>query len=224
MVLPWRDRRRQIETLHRPGTGVPGSHGGTRTAALTFDDGPDPVWTPRVLDALARAEAKATFFVVAPFALEHPELVETVLAQGHAVELHCVRHVRHTELSPREVEAEACVGLQALRSLGAEPRFWRPPWGVVAPWTWGIAAEHGLEIAGWTADTHDWRGDGVRHMLENVRPLLRQDAVVLMHDGLGPGALRDGCGETVALVGDLVARLGELGCESSPYRTRRRLA
>ena len=110
-------------------------------------------------------------------------------------------------------EGEAREGLEALRSLGAEPRFWRPPWGVVAPWTWGIAAAHGLQITGWTADTHDWRGDGAQEMLRNVDPLLRGDAVVLMHDGLGPGALRDGCGETVALVEELVPRLREKGCE-----------
>lgn len=197
-----------------------GTDGDPYAAALTFDDGPDPVWTHRVLDALDRAAAKATFFVVAPLALEHPGLVETTLAKGHSVELHCVRHVRHTELSPREVEAEAREGLRALRSLGAEPRAWRPPWGVVASWTWGIAAEYGLEIAGWTADTHDWRGDSVREMLDDVGPLLRQDAVILMHDGLGPGARREGCGETVALIGELVARVRELGGKPSPYRAR----
>ena len=183
--------------------------------ALTFDDGPDPIWTPRILGALERVSARATFFVTAPLALEHAGLVEAALGAGHEVELHCARHVRHTELSPREVEAEAREGLRALRSLGAEPRLWRPPWGVLAPWTWGIAATHGLEIVGWTADTHDWRGDGATEMLDSVEPLLRQGAVVLMHDGLGPGALREGCGETVKLVGDLVCRLGDLGCEPS---------
>ena len=183
--------------------------------ALTFDDGPDQIWTPRILEALERASARATFFVTAPLALEHAGLVEAALEAGHGVELHCVRHVRHTELSPREVEAEAREGLCSLRSLGAEPRLWRPPWGVVAPWTWGIAATHGLKIVGWTADTHDWQGDGAAEMLDSVGPLLRQDAVVLMHDGLGPGALRAGCEETVRLVGDLVSRLRELGCEPS---------
>lgn len=189
--------------------------GTDHAAILTFDDGPDAVWTPRILDALDRAEAKATFFVVAPLALEHPRIVEAALGEGHAVELHCVRHVRHTELSPREVEAEARAGVRALRSLGAEPRFWRPPWGVVAPWTWSIAASHGLRIAGWTVDTHDWRGDGAAEMLGNVESLLRPGATVLMHDGIGPGALRDGCEETVALVPMISARLRELGCEPS---------
>ncbi|QIN78986.1 polysaccharide deacetylase family protein [Rubrobacter marinus] len=193
----------------------------TPGVALTFDDGPDPVWTPRVLDALDRAGARATFFVIPPLALEHEGLVRAALEAGHGVELHCVRHVRHTELSPREVEAEAREGLRALRSFGAEPRLWRPPWGVVAPWTWGIAAEYGLEIAGWTADTHDWRGDDAPAMLRSVSPLIRQGAVVLMHDGIGPGALRDGCAETVALVGELVAHIEKLECEPSPYRARR---
>lgn len=190
-----------------------GEGGTVREAYLTFDDGPDPVWTPRVLEALDRANALATFFVIPPLAAERKDLIGTILEAGHGVELHCMRHVRHTELSPREVEAEAQQGSRALRSLGVNPRFWRPPWGVVAPWTWTIAASHGLEIAGWTADTHDWRGDGVAEMLDGVQPFLRQGAVVLMHDGLGPGALRESCEETVALVGDLVARLREMGLE-----------
>ena len=191
------------------------SNGGAATGrvTLTFDDGPHPRWTPRVLEALERAGARATFFVMPPLAVEHEGLIEAMLEAGHGVELHCVNHVRHTELSADGVEAEAREGLRALRSLGAEPRLWRPPWGVVAPWTWSIAASRGLRIAGWTADTHDWRGDDAARMLESVGPLLQEDAVILMHDGLGPGALRDGCEQTVALVRGLVARCRELGLE-----------
>lgn len=182
---------------------------------LTFDDGPDPVWTPRILEALDRAGARATFFVMPSLALEHEEIVKDVLRAGHGIEFHCVRHIRHTELSPSEVEVEAGEGLRTLRSLGAQPRFWRPPWGVVAPWTWSIAASQGLRIVGWTADTHDWRGDPAPEMLASVEPLLGPGAVVLMHDRIGPGALRDGCGETVSLVEALVPRLRGLGCEPS---------
>lgn len=185
-------------------------------SALTFDDGPDPLWTPRVLDALRRADVTATFFAIAPLALECPGVVSAMLEAGHAVEFHCTEHVRHTHLSRREVEADTREGLRMLRSIGIEPRFWRPPWGVLAPWTEEVAGYFGLRLAPWSADTRDWRGDAAREMLRNVDPLLGSGAVVLMHDGIGPGALRTGCGETVALVEPLVARLRSIGCEPAP--------
>jgi peptidoglycan-N-acetylglucosamine deacetylase len=184
--------------------------------ALTFDDGPDPVWTPRVLDALHRVEAHATFFAIAPLALKHPGIVSAILEKGHAVEFHCTDHVRHTHLSRREVEADTREGLRALKSLGVEPRFWRPPWGVLAPWTEEVAEDFGLRLAPWSIDTRDWRGNPAREMLRNVDSLLGPGAVVLMHDGLGPGALRTGCEETVALVEPLVAGLRSIGCEPAP--------
>ena len=90
----------------------------------------------------------------------------------------------------------------------------------MAPWTWGIAAEYGLEIVGWTADTHDWRSDDARTMLETVGPLLRPGATVLMHDG--PDALRDGCEETVKLVSGLASRLQELRERSAPTTSEMR--
>lgn len=185
-------------------------------AALTFDDGPDPVWTPRVLDALRRADVRATFFVIAPRALAHPHIVSSMLEAGHGVELHCTEHVRHTHRSREEVEADTREGLGMLRSFGIEPRLWRTPWGILAPWTEEVAGEFGLALAPWDADTHDWRGDGVSEMLGYVEPLLGPGSIVLMHDGLGPGSLRTGCEETVALVGELVARLRSMGCEPAP--------
>ena len=162
------------------------------TVALTFDDGPDPVWTPRVLDALTAAGAPATFFAVAPRAAAHPAALAAVLAAGHAVELHCGAHVRHTDAGRAAVEADTEAALAVLREHGARPRRWRTPWGVQAPWTPAVAAGHGLELVGWSADTHDWRGDGADAMLAAIGPRLAPGGVVLMHDGLGPGGATDG--------------------------------
>ncbi|MBA3426804.1 MAG: polysaccharide deacetylase family protein [Rubrobacteraceae bacterium] len=181
--------------------------------ALTFDDGPDPVWTPQVLEALRAVDARAAFFVTAPLARRFPYLISEILTDGHAVELHCTRHVRHTEQAREQVEADVRSGLRDLRKLGVSPWFWRPPWGVLAPWTTEIAEEFGLRLALWTADTHDWRGDNATEMLKAISPGLGPGAVVLMHDGLGPGARRSGCEETVALIGTLVASIRSLGCE-----------
>ncbi|ABG04310.1 polysaccharide deacetylase [Rubrobacter xylanophilus DSM 9941] len=184
--------------------------------ALTFDDGPDPLWTPRVLEALDAAGARATFFVIVPRARRAAGLLREMLARGHEVALHCTEHVRHTETSRERVVRDTAEGLAGLRDLGVEPALWRPPWGALAPWTREVAEGFGLALCLWSADTHDWRGDPARRMLLEVAPALRPGAVVLMHDGLGPGARRSGCRQTVELVAPLVARIRAAGCEPAP--------
>jgi len=167
---------------------------------LTFDDGPDPVWTPRILDALRAADLRATFFVIAPRAQAHPTVVRRAQAEGHDVQLHCDAHVRHTELSEAEGRTDIRRALERLADLGVAPTSWRTPWGVHAPWTEAVAREHDLELCGWDVDTHDWRGDSAEAMLAATGPELRDDAVVLLHDGLGPGALRTDCDQTLRYV------------------------
>jgi peptidoglycan/xylan/chitin deacetylase (PgdA/CDA1 family) len=186
------------------------------TFSLTFDDGPDPVWTPAVLDALARAGARATFFVLGEAAERHPEPLARALAEGHAVEVHGHAHLRHPAHPCERVADDVDRALATLRRLGARPAYWRAPWGDLAAWTPALAEGRDLQLAGWTADTHDWRGDGVEAMFADVTPLLVEHAVVLAHDGLGPGALRQGCEHTVALIEPLVAAARERGLEPGP--------
>ena len=181
--------------------------------ALTFDDGPDPRWTPAVLAALRAARATATFFVVGACVRRHPDVVKAAVADGHAVEVHADRHTSHADMTREEGAADLDRVLDLLDGLGVRPAHWRTPWGIEAEWTRGLAAEHGLAVVGWTADTKDWRGDPAADMLAAVLPDLRDAAIVLAHDGLGPGALRDGCEETVALVAPLVAAARERGLE-----------
>lgn len=186
--------------------------------SLTFDDGPDPIGTPHVLQALERARAMATFFVVTPLARRYPRLIREIRDAGHEVQLHCTKHVRHTELTREEIEQDTRTGLQDLKTLGITAQLWRTPWGVTAPWTGGIANRFGLEIAPWTIDTHDWRGDTTCEMLQAAEPLLHPGAVVLMHDGLGPGSQRADCRETAALIEPLVERIRASGCEPAPMK------
>jgi peptidoglycan/xylan/chitin deacetylase (PgdA/CDA1 family) len=181
--------------------------------ALTFDDGPDPVWTPRILDALAAARARATFFPIAPRAARQPELVARMLAEGHAVGLHCDEHMRHTERDEAWLRRDTANALARLASLGVRPTLWRTPWGVLAPWTQTIAAEHGLRLVPWTADTHDWRGDGALAMIERIRARLVPGAIVLAHDGIGPGAQRTDCAQTLASIPRIAALAGAQGMD-----------
>ena len=107
----------------------------------------------------------------------------------------------------------------ALDVLGETPALWRVPWGDLAPWTGQVAAERGLTLAGWTADTHDWRGDSAETMLAAIKRRLEPGTVVLAHDGVGPGALREDCGETARLIGPLVAAARKRGLEPVPLHT-----
>ncbi|HWF36834.1 MAG TPA: polysaccharide deacetylase family protein [Solirubrobacteraceae bacterium] len=186
------------------------------TCSLTFDDGPDPVWTPRVLDCLRGEGARATFFVMAERASARPGLIDRMHAEGHEVELHCARHIRHSELDEPALRRDTDRGLRTLAGLGAHVRRWRPPWGVVTEATRAVAEERELEIVCWSADTEDWCGDPAEVMHERVAARLRAGSVVLMHDGLGPGATRTGCHETVELIPRLTATLRARGLRAVP--------
>ncbi len=165
--------------------------------AITFDDGPDEQCTPVLLELLAQAGARATFFPIAQRAQRHPGLIARMLAEGHGVGVHCEEHVRHSSRDEAWGQRDADCALQRLRELGARPRLWRTPWGDLAPWSERVAAERGLRIVGWDVDTHDWRGDSAVDMFAATRPGLVAGAIVLAHDGLGPGAGRGDCAQTI---------------------------
>lgn len=170
------------------------------TLHLTFDDGPSPDWTPVVLAALARVGARATFFVLGRPARRYPELVRATVAAGHAVQLHADRHERHDRLTRAEIDADTAAALRALATAGVVPTWWRTPWGRVTDDTRAVAAQRGLRLVGWDADTHDWRGDSAEQMLAAVARDAADGGTVLLHDALGPGSRRFGCEETVRFI------------------------
>ncbi|MDA0183639.1 polysaccharide deacetylase family protein [Solirubrobacter phytolaccae] len=177
--------------------------------ALTFDDGPDPRGTPAVLEALDAAGVKATFFVLAERVEQHPELLERVVAAGHDVQIHGYAHLRHPYTPREDVEDDID---RALRVIPATR--WRIPWGHLADYTREVAAERGLTIVGWDADTHDWRGDSAHDMLAQLR--FEPGSIVLAHDGVGAGARRETAIETALLVKPLVERARSEGLEPGP--------
>lgn len=186
--------------------------------ALTYDDGPDPRWTEELLSVLREHGARATFFVITPRAVASPELIEAMRADGHEVAFHCYRHVRHAEQSEGELTSDVVTGLRQLRGLGAEPRAWRAPWGQETEVTRRLAGRHGLRLWGWNLDSHDWRGDSAAQMYGAVQAQggLCDGDVVLMHDGLGPGARRGGCAETLDLTRLLIADAEREGLDLAP--------
>jgi peptidoglycan/xylan/chitin deacetylase (PgdA/CDA1 family) len=195
---------------------------GGRALAFTFDDGPDPRGTPAVLAALAAASVRATFFVLAERVAEHPRLLADVLRAGHDVEVHGYGHEAHTGSSEAAVAADLDRALAVLADAGGRPSRWRVPYGLVAGFTSGLARSRGLVLAHWTLDPQDWAGHTAEAMLAGLEPRLVPGDVVLLHDGVGPGALRSDARETAALVEPLAraARAREL--EPQPLASPRR--
>jgi peptidoglycan/xylan/chitin deacetylase (PgdA/CDA1 family) len=159
---------------------------------VTFDDGPHPSWTPRMLDVLARYGAKATFFMVGREAENYPELVRQVVQAGHYVADHTWDHESLEGVSQaefvEEVESTRDVLVSTasdLFTLDGDVNYVRPPYGATDASTQTYAADLGMSIVMWDVDPMDWRQPGAQqiatHVLENVYP----GAIVLMHDGGG---------------------------------------
>ncbi len=153
--------------------------------ALTFDDGPNPQTTPRVLDALDGADAKATFFLVGRKAEQHPELVREITRRGHAIGLHGFDHDRFFSLrSGRHVVRDIQRTQAAIAQAGVPaPALFRPPIGFVSHFTvWG-ARRAGVTLVGCSARAFDgFASASVEKVTARLLRALEPGALVAMHD------------------------------------------
>lgn len=161
-------------------------------AALTFDDGPHPEETPRVLEVLARHGARATFFMVGSRAAAHPELVAQVAAAGHAIGNHTYDHLPMPE-TPRLERLRQLA--RTRRALGRhDGRLFRPPFGGQSYGSRADALLLGYEVVAWTMHGEDWAGHDSATILGRLERQLRPGAIVLLHDTLftaGPPEVTD---------------------------------
>ena len=181
---------------------------GARGVALTFDDGPHPKWTPRVLATLAEHEAKATFFLVARKAEEHPELVRAILDAGHAVGLHSYAHDRLFALRREgRVRADLERGIAALEKLtGSRPTLFRPPIGHTNPVIARVVDKLDLTVVGWTAAGRDGVASAnVEDVVSRVRRNLRDGVIVLLHDSPEKGNREPAAVKALPLILDALA-------------------
>lgn len=150
--------------------------------ALTFDDGPDPVHTPRVLDRLDELGMRATFFVLGSRVLEAPEVVAETLRRGHQVETHGHEHAHHFARSPRWVVDDLDRSLGALADCGVTARWFRPPFGQAAGATIVAARRRRLELVLWSSWGREWAAPDAESVAERVDAGLEPGAIVLLHD------------------------------------------
>jgi peptidoglycan/xylan/chitin deacetylase (PgdA/CDA1 family) len=155
--------------------------------ALTFDDGPDPTWTPQVLAILRQQHVRATFCLVGRLARKHPELVRQIVAAGHVLCNHTEHHVMHLDVAPRAlVRDEIAHAQQALRAaVGRGARVFRAPYGAVSRVVVAEATRLHLRVVLWDVDPEDWRRPPAAAIVRRVLTGVRPGSVVLMHDGGG---------------------------------------
>ena len=183
------------------------------TIALTFDDGPDPVWTPRILAVLARHGAHATFFQVGSRVNEHPEVARQVVAAGSEIGSHTFSHLSTAGVRDWRLDAELTLTANAVAAAtGSRPVLMRPPYSSAPGNVTGadFAALRRMGSAGYLVtladhDTEDWRRPGVDAIVRAARPARGAGAVVMMHDSGGDRT------QTVAALERLIPALQQQG-------------
>ncbi|WP_270164529.1 polysaccharide deacetylase family protein [Paenibacillus sp. SYP-B4298] len=153
-----------------------------REIALTFDDGPDPKYTPLLLNLLAKYNAKATFFVVGANAEKHPELLRRMKDEGHVIGIHNYVHKSNWVMRPKEVRRQIYRTSEIIRdATGLTSVFYRPPWGIVNLFDFSRLGY--LQIILWSAMFGDWRTRlGAERLTKRMLKKLRPGEVLLLHD------------------------------------------
>lgn len=148
--------------------------------ALTFDDGPSPRCTPRLLDGLRDLGARATFFVVGCQAVKDPDIVCRMAAEGHQVGNHSYDHAALDRLTPAQALADLEKNDRLLRDLLGDGDYWvRPPYGLL---TAAEAAALSVPLVNWSVDTEDWRTKDAEKILDVIYRCTGDGDIVLLHD------------------------------------------
>ncbi|MGW6194575.1 polysaccharide deacetylase family protein [Kribbella sp. NPDC055110] len=181
---------------HTPSAGpVKQAHG--KVVYLTFDDGPDPHWTPEVLTVLQAHNAHGTFFMLAEHANEHPDLVDQVRADGNSIGNHSVSHPQLPKLSPAELHHQVADGVQS--------KCFRPPYGATNAAVRAEIRRDGMQQVLWDVDPQDWARPGTPAIVQRALAGAHPGAIILMHDGGGNRA------QTVAALDQVLTTLSARG-------------
>ena len=180
--------------------------------ALTFDDGPNPSWTPRLLDILSGNDVRATFFLVGRHAQAEPELVRRIVAAGHLIGNHSWSHPDLSLTAASHIEQELARTSEALEQIAAvRVKYFRPPFGARRPVVFRLARSMGMIPVLWNAMTFDWREPSADKIAERLaRTVDRLEmrawaANIVLHDGNHRDRSANR-GPSVAAAGQLAAR------------------
>lgn len=186
---------------------VPGRYTSIATArpfvALTFDDGPHPELTPRLLDILRYHGVRATFFVVGRNAELYPDIVRRIVAEGHEIANHSYTHTSLTTVGDERLRQEVCGTSDAIeRITGRRPTSMRPPYGANNARVQAFLQSQGLDMVLWSVDPLDWKRPGPEIVAQRLVQGAKPGAILLSHD-IHPG--------TVDAIGSAIEQLKAKG-------------
>jgi len=184
-----------------------------KVVALTFDDGPSPVWTPQILDELKKAGVKATFFMIGKYVEKHPQIARRVVEEGHDIGNHSYDHRVLIYYKMKTLEREINDAERVIKDItGQTTHYFRPPKAWITYKEKEKIKQMGYKIILWTLNSKDWVTFDdkymVRFLVHNVRP----GDIILFHDGGGVFSTEGGDRhETVKTIPQLVEKLREKG-------------
>ena len=154
--------------------------------ALTFDDGPDPVFTPLILDKLMKYGVKASFFLLGVNIEKYPEIAKRISAEGHVIGNHTYNHPKLTEVSDEEYHYQIHKADELIQNLiGYKPKFFRPTYGAINENQVQWATEKGMMVTQWSIDTLDWKGLSAEVITQTVITDALPGSIILQHNALG---------------------------------------
>jgi peptidoglycan/xylan/chitin deacetylase (PgdA/CDA1 family) len=194
---------------------LPDAAAARNEVSLTFDDGPDPEVTPRVLDLLDRYRARASFFCVGEKAAAHPELVREIARRGHSVENHTQRHSwAFAFYGPARLKREVDAAQSVIAGIGGRaPSYFRAPMGLRSPLLDPVLARCGLTYVSWTRRGYDATAHDPEKVLRRMTGALAAGDILLLHDG-GDSRASDGTPVVLAVLPRLLERMSSLGLVS----------
>jgi len=153
--------------------------------ALTFDDGPHPAYTPKILSVLKKYDVKATFFLVGEMAAQYPELVKAQFAAGHNIGNHTFHHVNLTKIPDEEVAVEIKACGEVLKNItGDAPHLFRPPGGDYDKEVAEVAEALGYTMVLWTDNPGDYESPGSKVIETRILDKISNGGIILIHDGV----------------------------------------
>ncbi len=173
-----KQKQRNVEPIHRIDTQ-------RKLVALTFDDGPDPTYTPLILETLHKAHVPATFFVLGSQADKYPQIMEWIKRAGHEIGNHGYHHYDLNKLTEQEIYDEIKrTEHSILRTTGTFAQYYRPPGGVMTHDVLNAVQLTGYDLIHWSVDPRDWSLRRTASVIANsVKKNIASGDIVLFHDG-----------------------------------------